>query len=148
MTARSRPRGVLNVALVSAAALAFMAGTTGCGIDDDTQDAADVQETVQCVDANDNVVDDDQCDDDGDGHGGGGFFVFMSGGRSYPPGTRLDRTQYSRPPVRFSDTAGRSAAGLAPTGKVASGSRTISSAGIGKGSTGGKSGGTGEGGGS
>ena len=145
MSPRSRPRVPLHIALVSAAALAFV---SGCGSSSPAPEQPAVQETMQCVVADNNavdgytVVDDDFCDDDGDGHGGGGSFVFLSGHNSYPRGTRLNNSQFVRPPIRYNDSTGRQNAGLAPTGKVQSGQRTVSGAGIGKGSTGGNTGGS------
>ncbi len=139
MTNQSRPRGLLHIALVSAAALAFVTGAAGCSSSD-----PDVQETVQCVDATDTIVPDDYCDDDDHAHhGGGGYaFVFFNGGTRYPPGYHVPSGSYSRPKVGYKDSAGRSSAGLSPSGKAQTGQRSVGSAGIGKGSTGGDSGGS------
>lgn len=160
MSPRSRPQGVLHVAAVTTAALAFMAG--GCGATTSSAPAAQTQptddEVVSCgyegKDENGQdvwiVLPDDECDDDGNGHGGGGFIGVFSSRSNDPhrnsyttPGSRLPRAAVplKGAPIRYNDAGARSAAGLPRTGKVA-GPRAIGNSGIGQGATGGKSGGS------
>ena len=108
----------VKLTVVPILAAAFLAG---CGDD---------EETAYCVDANDTVVDNEQCDDESDRGGGGGFFWFFAGGgRSYGRGSRIsgpgDR-------IRASD---RSA--LAKRGGFGSSAR---SGGVGRGGSGGSGG--------
>jgi hypothetical protein len=98
-----------------------------CGSDGDDD------QTAYCVDANNQVVDDSNCDES-NGYGGGFFFLFLGGGSYIPAaaGTRINPA----------DSAARTRAGLPATGKAAG--TTVRSGGIGKGS-GGSTGGTGSG---
>jgi hypothetical protein len=96
---------------------------------------------VYCVDEQDQVVDDDQCEE-AERHGGfvGGvpFFFLLGGfgGNRYSVGQRIPG-QYTGAATRVnpSDSTARRAAGLAAAGKVASGTRI--GGGIGKGGGGG-----------
>src|SRR4051812_50059844 len=104
---------------------------------------------VYCVDQQDNVVDDSQCEE-AERHGGfvGGlpFFFLLGGfgGNRYSVGQTIPR-QYTAAATRVnpSDTRARSRSGLPGTGKVASG--TPISGGIGSGGGGGGAGGGGSG---
>ena len=58
----------VNLTIVPAVAAAFLAG---CGEDD-------ASETAYCVDENEMVVENYQCDDDYNRGGGGGFFFFYA----------------------------------------------------------------------
>lgn len=94
------------------------------------------EQTAYCVNAENQVVDDSNCDESR-GYGGGSFFLFMAvggfGRGSYIPtggGTRINPA----------DPAARASAGLPTTGKAAG--TTVRSGGVGKGS-GGSTGGSG-----
>lgn len=106
----------VKLTVVPIVAAAFLAG---CGGDDD-------QETAYCVDANDTVVDNAQCDNETDGGGGNGFFWFFAGGgRSYGRGSRISGAGDR---IRASDRAG-----LARRGGFGSSAR---SGGVGRGGSG------------
>jgi hypothetical protein len=117
---------------LSMAATVFL---TGCGGND-----KDYRE-VYCVDDQNKVVDEDECDDvHSSGGGGGGFFFLMGnfGGNRYYPGQAVPSNYVSQSQrIPYRDTAARTSAGLPASGKVASGSRIAG--GIGKGSAGGTS---------
>ncbi len=87
----------LKLSVVPVVAAAFLAG---CGEEEE-------QETAYCVDENEMVVDNSQCDDEYDrGGGGGGFFWFFAGGsigRGLGPGSRVGGLQGDR--IRASDRA-------------------------------------------
>ncbi len=111
----------VKLTVVPILAAAFLAG---CGEDD--------KETAYCVNGDDKVVDNSQCDNESDGFGGGGFFWFFAGGgRGYGQGSRVsgpgDR-------IRASDRAG-----LARRGGFGSSARS-GGVGRGGGSSGGSSG--------
>ena len=122
-------RAAIGTVSLSGAAVGFLAGCGG-GNDENAQ-------RVYCVDKQDQVVDDAQCQE-AERHGGfiGGlpFFFLLGGfgGHSYLPGQRIP-SQYTGGATRInpSDTTARSGAGLPGTGKVASGTRI--SGGIGSG---------------
>ena len=122
-TRSNRARAAVQATVLAGAALGFM---TACGSDN-------VDAEAHCVDENNVRVDDDLCDTD-NGHGGGGgfFFLMMNSGHSYPVGTAIpeaDRRGSYR--VAANDPAARTKAGLAPAGRVASGTKIAG--GIGKG---------------
>ncbi len=93
-------------------------------------------QTAYCVDANNQVVDDSNCDESR-GYGGGLFFLFLATG-GFGRGSVIPAAGGSR--INPADSAARVRAGLPGTGKAAG--TTIRSGGIGKGA-GGKVGGTG-----
>lgn len=94
-----------------------------CGSDDERTD-----QTVYCVDQNDNVVDESLCDDTSTSSGSH-FLMFAAAG--YLLGSRLP-TGGTR--ISPTDKSARTAAGLSSTGRAAG--TTVKSGGIGKGSTG------------
>jgi hypothetical protein len=126
----------LTTVSLTGAAMGFLAGC-GSGNDNEARE-------VYCVDEQDKVVDDAQCEE-AERHGGfvGGlpFFFLLGGfgGNRYGVGQTIPR-QYTSAATRVnpSDTRARSRAGMAATGKVASGTRI--GGGIGKGGGGGSSG--------
>ena len=138
-TSRSnRVKAVISTVSLSGAAMGWL---TACGTGAENDDEA---REVYCVDEQDRVVDDDQCEE-AERHGGfvGGlpFFFLLGGfgGNRYSVGQTIPR-QYTGAATRVnpSDSSARSRAGMPSTGKVASGTRI--SGGIGKGSVGGSSG--------
>ena len=129
-------------AVATAAALVL----TGCG-SSGFESAAQPEETVYCVDQDNVVVDEAQCEAEANATGGNThnsvgsslllwYMVgrFASGQR---PGTKLDPA-FSSHRVQTTDSVGRSAAGLSPTGAVKNGQ----SAGFGKSGTSNKPGST------
>ena len=95
---------------------------------------------VYCVDEQDQVVDDEQCEEaerNGGFVGGVPFFFLLGGfgGNRYSVGQTIPR-QYTGAATRVnpSDSTARRAAGLAAAGKVASGTRI--SGGLGSGTAG------------
>ncbi|WP_138734338.1 hypothetical protein [Modestobacter excelsi] len=138
-TSRSnRVKAVISTVTLSGAAMGWL---TACGTGGNDDNEA---REVYCVDEQDRVVDDDQCEE-AERHGGfvGGlpFFFLLGGfgGNRYGVGQTIPR-QYTGAATRVnpSDSSARSRAGMPSTGKVASGTRI--SGGIGKGSVGGSSG--------
>ena len=131
-------KAVIGTVSLTGAAMGFMTAC-GAGGDDDTE-----AERVYCVDEQDQVVDEDQCEE-AERNGGyvGGFpFFFLIGGfggNRYSVGQTIPR-QYTTGANRVnpSDTTARRSAGLPTNGKVTSGSRI--SGGIGSGAGGGTSG--------
>ena len=138
-TSRSnRVKAVISTVSLSGAAMGWL---TACGTGQDDNGARE----VYCVDEQDNVVDESQCED-AERHGGVGlgglpFFFLLGnfGGNRYSVGQRIPQ-QYTTAGTRVnpSDTAARSRSGLPSSGKVTSGSRV--SGGIGSGGAGGSSG--------
>jgi hypothetical protein len=137
-TSRSnRVKAVISTVSLTGAAMGWL---TACGTGGDENEARE----VYCVDEQDRVVDDDQCEE-AERHGGfvGGlpFFFLLGGfgGNRYSVGQTIPR-QYTGAATRVnpSDSSARSRAGMPSTGKVASGTRI--SGGIGKGSVGGSGG--------
>src|SRR4051812_27962698 len=116
-----------------------MGWLTACGTGQDDNGARE----VYCVDEQDRVVDDDQCEE-AERHGGfvGGlpFFFLLGGfgGNRDSVGQTIPR-QYTGAATRVnpSDASARSRSGLPRNGKVASGTRIVG--GIGKGGGGGGS---------
>ncbi len=131
----NRVRAAIGTVSLSGAAMGFLAG---CGTDQDEQ-----AQRVYCVDEQDRVVDDDQCEEaerNGGFVGGLPFFFLLGGfgGNRYSVGQTIPR-QYTGAATRVnpSDTSARSRSGLPSTGKVASGTRI--KGGIGSGGGGGGS---------
>jgi hypothetical protein len=142
-TARSnRVRGALGTVTLTSAAIGFLAGCGAGGGDD--KDARE----VYCVDEQDQVVDEKQCEE-AERHGGfvGGlpFFFLLGGfgGNRYSVGQRIP-AQYTGSATRVnpSDSTARSRNGLPGSGRVASGTRISGGLGSGgaKSGTGGSSG--------
>ena len=138
-TSRSnRVKAAIGTVSLTGAAMGFLAA---CGTEgDDDQEA----QRVYCVDEQDQVVDEDQCEEAerNGGFVGGLPFLFLIGGfggNSYGVGQRIP-SQYTGAASRVnpSDTSARSRAGLPSNGKVTSGSRI--SGGIGSGAGGGTGG--------
>lgn len=121
----SGPRRPLSLRLVSMAVAGVLVAPSlvACGSDDEQTD-----QTVYCVDQNDNVVDDSLCDETSTGSGSH-FLMFAAAG--YLLGSRLPAGGTRISPT---DRAARAAAGLSATGRAAG--TTVKSGGIGKGSTG------------
>jgi hypothetical protein len=121
-TSRSnRVKAAVGTVSLTGAAMGFLAA---CG-SDDREDA----QRVYCVDQQDKVVDEDECEraERGGGSLGGlPFFFLLSsfGGHRYSPGQVIP-AQYSSGARRVgvSDAAGRRSAGLPSTGRVTSGQR-------------------------
>jgi hypothetical protein len=140
-TSRSnRVKAVISTVTLSGAAMGWL---TACGAGGANENENEARE-VYCVDEQDQVVDDDQCEEaerNGGFVGGLPFFFLLGGfgGNRYSVGQRIP-SQYTGAATRVnpSDSTARRAAGLAAAGKVASGTRV--SGGIGKGSVGGSSG--------
>jgi hypothetical protein len=138
-TSRSnRVKAVISTVTLSGAAMGWL---TACGAGGENENEA---REVYCVDEQDQVVDDDQCEEaerNGGFVGGLPFFFLLGGfgGNRYSVGQRIP-SQYTGAATRVnpSDRTARRAAGLAAAGKVASGTRI--SGGIGKGSVGGSGG--------
>ena len=138
-TSRSnRVKAVISTVTLSGAAMGWL---TACGAGGENENEA---REVYCVDEQDQVVDDDQCEEaerNGGFVGGLPFFFLLGGfgGNRYSVGQTIPR-QYTGAATRLnpSDSSARSRAGMPSTGKVASGTRI--SGGIGKGSVGGSSG--------
>jgi len=139
-TSRSnRVKAVISTVSLTGAAMGWL---TACGTEADDESEA---REVYCVDEQDRVVDDEQCEEaerNGGFVGGVPFFFLLGGfgGNRYSVGQTIPR-QYTGAATRVnpSDTSARSRSGLPSSGKVASGSRI--SGGIGSGSVGGSTGG-------
>ena len=139
-TSRSnRVKAVISTVTLSGAAMGWL---TACGAGGENENEA---REVYCVDEQDQVVDDEQCEEaerNGGFVGGLPFFFLIGGfgGNRYSVGQTIPR-QYTTAANRVnpSDTSARSRSGLPSSGKVASGSRI--SGGIGSGSVGGSTGG-------
>ena len=135
-TSRSnRVKAVISTVSLSGAAMGWL---TACGTGGEDDNGA---REVYCVDEQDQVVDDAQCEE-AERHGGfvGGlpFFFLLGGfgGNRYSVGQRIPRqVTGAATRVNPSDSTARRAAGLAAAGKVASGTRI--GGGIGKGGGGG-----------
>jgi hypothetical protein len=142
-TARgNRVRGALGTVTLTSAAIGFLAGCGAGGADDENE-----AREVYCVDEQDQVVDDSQCEE-AERHGGfvGGlpFFFLLGGfgGNRYSVGQRIP-AQYTGSATRVnpSDSTARSRNGLPRSGAVASGTRI--SGGLGSGKVGGTGAGSG-----
>ena len=129
-------KAAVSTVSLTGAAMGFM---TACGSGNDEE-----AHRVYCVDEQDKVVDEAQCEE-AERHGGfvGGlpFFFLLGGfgGNRFGVGQTIPR-QFTGAATRVnpSDSTARRAAGLAAAGKVASGTRITG--GIGSGSGGGSSG--------
>ena len=135
-TSRSnRVKAAISTVGLTGAAMGFLAA---CGSGDDENDA----HRVYCVDEQDKVVDDAQCEE-AERHGGfvGGlpFFFLLGGfgGNRYSVGQQIP-ARYTGAATRVnpSDRTARGNNGLARTGKVASGTRISGGLGSGGGSAG------------
>ena len=142
-TARgNRVRAAVGTVTLTGAAMGFLAA---CGAGDAGNNGEDAEaREVYCVDEQDQVVDDEQCEEaerNGGFVGGLPFFFLLGGfgGNRYSVGQTIPR-QYTGAATRLnpSDTSARSRSGLPSSGKVASGTRI--SGGIGSGAGGGTSG--------
>jgi hypothetical protein len=137
-TSRSnRVKAVISTVSLSGAAMGWLTACgTGGGNDNEARE-------VYCVDEQDKVVDENQCEEaerNGGFIGGVPFFFLLGGfgGNRYSVGQTIPR-QYTGSATRVnpSDTSARRSAGLPSNGKVTSGSRI--SGGIGSGGGGGGS---------
>ena len=134
-TSRSnRVKAVISTVTLSGAAMGWL---TACGAGGDNENEA---REVYCVDEQDQVVDDDQCEEaerNGGFVGGLPFFFLLGGfgGNRYSVGQRIP-AQYTGAATRVnpSDSTARSRNGLPRSGTVASGTRI--SGGLGSGSAG------------
>ena len=134
-TARSnRVKAAVGTVSLTGAAMGFLAG---CGSDD--REA----QRVYCVDQQDKVVDDDECERaerNGGFVGGLPFFFLLGGfgGNRYSPGQVIpQRYTTGAQRIGVADSTARRNAGLPTNGKVTSGSRVTG--GIGSGGGGGGS---------
>jgi hypothetical protein len=136
-TSRSnRVKAAIGTVSLTGAAMGFLAA---CGTGNDENEA----HRVYCVDEQDKVVDENQCEEaerNGGFIGGVPFFFLLGGfgGNRYSVGQTIPR-QYTDGATRVnpSDSNARSRNGLPSSGKVTSGSRI--SGGIGSGGGGGGS---------
>ena len=134
-TARgNRVRAALGTVTLTGAAVGFLAG---CAPGSDNENEA---REVYCVDEQDQVVDDEQCEEaerNGGFVGGVPFFFLMGGfgGNRYGVGQRIP-AQYTGTATRVNpaDGAARARNGLPRSGTVASGTRI--SGGLGSGTAG------------
>jgi hypothetical protein len=136
-TSRSnRVKAVISTVTLSGAAMGWL---TACGDGGNDNEARE----VYCVDEQDQVVDEDQCEEaerNGGYVGGLPFFFLLGGfgGNRYAVGQTIPR-QYTGAATRInpSDTSARSRNGMPSSGRVTSGTRI--SGGIGSGGGGGGS---------
>lgn len=139
-TRSNRAKAAITTVSLTGAAMGFL---SACGVEgDDDQEAR----TVYCVDEQDQVVDDEQCEEaerNGGFVGGVPFFFLLGGfgGNRYSVGQTIPQ-QYTGAATRVnpSDSSARSRAGLPGSGRVSSGTRV--SGGIGSGAGGGSNGGS------
>ena len=120
MTVRRRntARVVLGAAFLGLAA----GGVAAC-------DSADDDPTFYCVDQNDTIVNEDDCDDDGNGRGG---FFFWAHSPRYKKGlTAGAKLPSGGSKFAYNDAAQRTAWGLPATGRISNG--TVKSSVVGKG---------------
>ena len=142
-TRGNRVRAAIGTVTLTGAAMGFL---SACGAGDAGTNEEDAEaREVYCVDEQDQVVDDEQCEEaerNGGFVGGLPFFFLVGGfgGNRYGVGQTIPR-QYTQVATRVnpSDTSARSRNGLPSNGKVSSGSRI--SGGIGSGSGRGSTGG-------
>ncbi|WP_222264731.1 hypothetical protein [Modestobacter marinus] len=136
-TSRSnRVKAAIGTVSLTGAAMGFLAA---CGTGEDEQEAR----TVYCVDEQDRVVDEEQCEEaerNGGYVGGLPFFFLLGGfgGNRYSVGQTIPQ-QYTGAATRInpSDSSARSRNGMPSSGRVSSGTRI--SGGIGSGGGGGGS---------
>jgi hypothetical protein len=140
VTRGNRVRAAVGTVTLTGAAMGFL---SACGAGDAGNNGGDTEaREVYCVDEQDKVVDDAQCEE-AEHHGGfiGGlpFFFLIGGfgGNRYAPGQRIP-SQYTGSATRVnpSDSAARSRNGLPRSGTVASGTRISGGLGAGGGSGG------------
>jgi hypothetical protein len=124
-TRGNRVRAAVGTVTLTGAAMGFLAA---CGAGDAGSNDNEARE-VYCVDEQDQVVDDSQCEEaerNGGFIGGLPFFFLLGsfGGNRYNVGQRIPQ-QYTGPATRVnpSDSTARSRNGLPRTGTVASGTR-------------------------
>ncbi|MDB5733288.1 MAG: uncharacterized protein JWQ03_3183 [Variovorax sp.] len=135
-TARgNRVRAAVGTVTLTGAAVGFL---SGCGAGGNENDARE----VYCVDHQDKVVDENQCEEaerSGGFVGGLPFFFLLGGfgGNRYSVGQQIP-ARYTGVATRVnpSDRTARGNNGLARTGKVASGTRISGGLGSGGGSAG------------
>ena len=135
-TRSNRAKAAITTVSLTGAAMGFL---TACGAGGG--ESENEAREVYCVDEQDNVVDEEQCEEaernGGVGLGGLPFFFLLGsfGGNRYGVGQRIPQ-QYTGSATRVnpSDTSARSRNGLPGTGRVSSGTRV--SGGIGSGSVG------------
>ena len=139
-TRSNRVKAVISTVSLTGAAMGWL---TACGTGGEDENEA---REVYCVDEQDQVVDDDQCEEaerNGGFVGGVPFFFLLGGfgGNRYSVGQTIPQ-QYTGSATRVnpSDTSARSRAGLPGSGRVSSGTRV--SGGIGSGAGGGSNGGS------
>jgi hypothetical protein len=102
----------------------------------------DEDEVFYCVDENENIVDEDNCDDTRARSGGVGFLplFFLAHSSRYPKGLRPGtKVPAGGAKFAYNDAAARSQWGLPSTGRVANG--TVKTGSVGKGGSGSRSGG-------
>ena len=136
----NRVKAAIGTVTLTGAAMGFLAA---CGTDGDDDNEA---REVYCVDEQDQVVDDEQCEEaerNGGYVGGVPFFFLLGGfgGNRYSVGQTIPQ-QYTGAATRVnpSDSSARSRNGLPSSGRVSSGTRV--SGGIGSGAGGGVNGGS------
>ena len=137
-TRGNRVRAAIGTVTLTGAAMGFL---SACGAGDAGSNGEDVEaREVYCVDEQDQVVDDEQCEEaerNGGFVGGVPFFFLMGGfgGNRYGVGQRIPR-QYTGTATRVNpaDGASRARNGLPRSGTVASGTRI--SGGLGTGGSG------------
>ena len=135
-TRSNRAKAAITTVSLTGAAMGFLTACGGGGGEDENE-----AREVYCVDEQDNVVDEDQCEEaernGGIGVGGLPFFFLLGnfGGNRYGVGQRIPQ-QYTGSATRVnpSDTTARSRNGLPRSGTVASGTRI--SGGLGAGGAG------------
>ncbi|GAA4729163.1 hypothetical protein GCM10023328_04600 [Modestobacter marinus] len=135
-TSRSnRVKAAIGTVSLTGAAMGFM---SGCAVGGEEQEA----ERVYCVDEQDQVVDEEQCEEaerNGGFVGGVPFFFLLGGfgGNRYSVGQTIPQ-QYTGAATRVnpSDTTARSRAGLPGSGRVTSGTRISGGIGTGGGRVG------------
>ncbi|MBM9468354.1 hypothetical protein [Nakamurella leprariae] len=132
MPLERRPLRLRLVTLAAAGAL-VVPSVAACSSDEADQ-------TAYCVDQDNQVVDDSNCDESR-GYGGGLFFLMMAAG-GFGRGSVIPSSAMYSSRINPADSAARAGAGLPATGRAAG--TTIKSGGIGKGG-GGSSGDTGSG---
>ena len=136
-TRSNRAKAAITTVSLTGAAMGLL---TACGAGGGEYENENEAREVYCVDEQDNVVDDEQCEEaerNGGFIGGLPFFFLLGnfGGNRYGVGQRIPQ-QYTGQATRVnpSDTTARSRNGLPSNGRVTSGTRI--SGGIGSGSVG------------